>query len=93
VNSKLILTDGSGPATAKVAAGEATLVLTLISEIMPEPGDEVVGPLPAELQSYISFAIGANAKSSNAEAAHALIALLKGPTAAPVYKAKGMEQR
>ncbi|MGA2712879.1 MAG: substrate-binding domain-containing protein [Bryobacteraceae bacterium] len=93
VNSKLILTDGSGPATAKVAAGEATLVLTLISEIMPEPGDEVVGPLPAELQSYINFAIGAGSKTSNAEAARALIALLKGPTAAPVYKAKGMEQR
>jgi molybdate transport system substrate-binding protein len=93
VNAKLILTDGSGPATALVAAGKATLVLTLISEIMPEPGDEVVGPLPDELQTYISFAIGANAKSNNAGAAHAMIALLKGPTAAPVYKAKGMEQR
>jgi len=93
VKPKLILTEGSGPATAKVAAGEATLVLTLISEIMPEPGDEVAGPLPAELQSYINFAIGAGAKSSNAEAAHAMIALLKGPAAAPIYKAKGMEQR
>ena len=27
------------------------------------------------------------------EAARAMIALLKGPAAAPVYKAKGMEQR
>lgn len=93
VNAKLLLTNGSGPATAKVAAGEAGIVLTLISEILPERGDEVVGPLPAELESYITFAIGANAKSTDAEAAHALIALLKGPKAAPVYKAKGMEQR
>jgi len=93
VNSKLILTDGSGPATAKVAAGEAGVVLTLVSEIMPQRGVEVVGPLPEELQTYITFAMGASAKTNNAAAAHAMIALLKGPATAAVYKAKGMEQR
>ena len=48
----------------------------------------MAGPLPSELQSYISFATGVSAKTADAEAARAMIALLKGPTAAPVYKAK-----
>lgn len=69
------------------------MVITLISEILPVPGIELVGPLPAELQSYITLAAGAGAHARNAEVAQALIRFLSGPAAAPTFKAKGMEPR
>ncbi len=76
-----------------VASGQTAVVLTLISELMPVHGIDIVGPLPADLQGYVSFGAAANSKTPNAEAARALIAQLKAPAAAAVYKAKGMEAR
>jgi molybdate transport system substrate-binding protein len=93
VNPKLILTEGSGPAMASVAAGQAEMVLTLMSELLPVHGIKIVGPLPPDLQSYVSFGAAASTGANNAGAARTLIASLKDPTAAPVYKAKGMEPR
>jgi len=92
VKPKLILTQGSGRAMASVASGQAAVVMTLISELLPIPGIDIVGPLPPELQKYVTFAAAANAKSSNSAAAAGLIAVLREASAAPVYKAKGMEQ-
>ena len=91
--AKTMLTTGSGPATANVAEGKAEMVLTLASEILPVHGIELIGPLPGSLQGYVSFAAAAGAKAQNAEAAKAVIQFLKGASAAPVYKAKGMEAR
>lgn len=90
---KLLLTTGSGPAMESVASGKTAVVLTLISELMPVRGIEIAGPLPADLQGYVSFGAAASATTPNAEAARALIAQLKAPAAAAVYKAKGMEAR
>jgi molybdate transport system substrate-binding protein len=83
----------SGPANAMVAEGKADLILTLISEIVPAPGVALLGPLPADLQNYVSFAAGVNAHSKNVEAAKALINFLAGPAAASAFKAQGMETR
>lgn len=93
VKSKIILADGSGPATESVAEGKAAMVLTLFSEIVPTPGAEILGPLPGEYQSDIRFGAATSATSKNADAAKALIAFLTGPRAAPVMKSKGVEPR
>jgi molybdate transport system substrate-binding protein len=89
---KIVLTQGSGPAMASVAAGKVSLVMTLMSELLPVHGIDVVGPFPAELQNYVSFGAAVGAKASEPEGAKALIAFLKSADAAPVYKAKGMER-
>jgi len=93
IKAKTILTHGSGAATANVADGKAEIVLTLASEILPVHGIELAGPLPDALQGYINFAAGIGANAKNAESAKAMIQFLTGPSAAPVYKAKGMEAR
>lgn len=90
---KVTLVPSSDPATESVAEGKIGMVITLVSEIMPVKGLQVVGEIPAEFQSYISFIAATNAKSTNTAASGALIAFLKSPKAAPVYKAKGMEAR
>jgi molybdate transport system substrate-binding protein len=90
---KIVLAPGSGPATESVAAGKATFVITLFSEIVPIKGVEILGPLPGEYQSDIKFAAAVSATAKNAEAGKALIAFLKSPKAAAVLKAKGLEPR
>jgi molybdate transport system substrate-binding protein len=88
---KTILEQGSTRATARVANGDAELVLTLVSEILPAPGVELAGPIPAEFQNYVGFAAGMSAKPGNSPAAAAVIKLLSGPAVGPVLKAHGME--
>jgi molybdate transport system substrate-binding protein len=93
VKPRIILAQGSGPATESVAAGKAALVITLFSEIVPIHGVEILGPLPGELHYDIRFGAAASATTKNAEAARALIAFLAGPKAASTFKAKGVESR
>jgi len=90
VKPKIILAQGSGPATESVAKGQAAMVLTLFSEILPIEGVEVLGPFPGDYRFDIKFAAAANAKSQNAAAVKTFIAFLTSPAAAPVLKAKGI---
>jgi molybdate transport system substrate-binding protein len=93
MKAKTILTHGSVEADANVAAGKADIVLTLGSEILPAPGVQLVGPLPAAVERYVNFAAAVNGMTQNAETAKAVIKFLKSSAAAPVYQAKGMEAR
>jgi molybdate transport system substrate-binding protein len=89
---KTLLEQGSVRAATRVATGDAELLITLISEILPAPGVELVGPLPTQFQNYVSFAGAAAAKSDNAAAGKALISCLSGPNVAATLRAKGMEK-
>lgn len=91
MKSKIILTQGSGAAMASVAAGRVPIVMTLLSELLPVKGIDVVGLLPAEFQGYIRFGAGVAAQAEQPEAARAIIAFLRSGEASPVYSAKGME--
>ncbi|HEY2383798.1 MAG TPA: substrate-binding domain-containing protein [Terriglobia bacterium] len=88
---KLVLVQGSDASLNAVKGGKAEIILTLISEIMPDKGVELVGPLPDKFQSYVSFAAGVNAGAKNPDAANALIKFLSAPKAASTFKAKGIQ--
>lgn len=75
-----------------IASGDAELGLHQISEILPVKGTVLVGPLPAEIQSYTTYAGGVSPTVKDADAARALIGLLAGPSAAKVLQEKGMER-
>ena len=92
MSKKTLLEQGSVRAAAKVASGDAELLITLVSEILPAPGVELVGPLPTQFQNYVSFAGAAGVKSDNAAAGKSLISCLSGPNVAATLKAKGMEK-
>ena len=81
----------AGAAPASVGKGESDLVLTLISEILPEPGVALAGPIPSEFQTYIGFSAAPSPKAAASPTAAAVIKFLDSPTAAAIYKAKGME--
>jgi molybdate transport system substrate-binding protein len=89
---KTLLEQGSVRAAEKVASGQAELLITLVSEILPAPGVDLVGSLPARFQHPVSFATAVGKSASNATAGKSLIACLSGPDVASVLKAKGMER-
>ena len=81
----------AGAAPASVAKGESDLVMTLISEILPEPGVELAGPLPSDFQTYLVFSAAPSPKASTNGNVLSLIKFLKTPAVASTYSAKGME--
>jgi molybdate transport system substrate-binding protein len=82
----------SGGAVAEhVARGEAELGIHQISEILPVKGIALVGPLPAEIQSYTIYAAGVGANAREADAAKDLLKALTGPSVAEVLRSKGMD--
>jgi len=74
-----------------VAKGEVELGMVVITQILTTPGVELVGPLPPEIQSYVTFTAGVSTSSKAPDAAKQLLKFLSGPTAIPVMKAQGME--
>src|SRR5688572_23190197 len=74
-----------------VKSGEAEIGIHQISEIVSEKGVTLVGPLPAEIQNYTTYAVGLSAAAKDAEAAKAFIKVLTGPSLPTVLKSKGME--
>ena len=74
-----------------VAKGEAAVGMFNISEILPSEGVALVGPLPREVQSYITFAASVVAGSPSADAARLYIASLTAPGARRHWEAAGLE--
>ncbi len=79
------------PVAGVVARGEAELGFQQISELLPIPGADLVGPLPDEVQKITVFSAGVVAGSKEPEAARALIAFLASPVAAPTLRKSGLE--
>jgi molybdate transport system substrate-binding protein len=76
---------------AVVARGEAEIGFQQISELLPVPGVEYVGPLPPEVQRFTVFSAGVAARASNPTAALMLIRFLASPAAARAISTSGME--
>jgi molybdate transport system substrate-binding protein len=80
-----------GAAAEFVAKGDADVAIQLIPELASVPGVEVVGPFPAEIQTYIVLTGGVGNNAKDKASAQALIKFLTTPAAISVIKAKGME--
>ena len=74
-----------------VAKGEAEIGLQQINVILPMAGVDYVGPLPAELQGCVEFAVGGLAVSKQPDAAQAMVKFVSSPEAAPLIRKGGME--
>ena len=88
IKAKAVETDGE-QVSEFVAEGKVELGLIVIPNIMSVPGAEVVGPLPAAINSIVMFTAGVSSASPNQQVARELIRLMKSPEAKPVIKAKG----
>lgn len=80
--------EGFAPA---IASGDAELLVVTIPLIIGGAA-ELVGPVPADIQFYNSFAGGVSAGAKQPEAAAAFLKMLTSAEVEPVLKANGMER-
>jgi molybdate transport system substrate-binding protein len=76
---------------ANIAKGGAEIGFFNISEIVPVKGVTLVGPLPAELQSYITFGGAVHAHSKAPKVSAAFLQALADPSERDTWKAGGFE--
>ena len=79
------------PVGAVVARGEAEIGFQQVSELLPVPGIDFLGPLPVDIQQITIFAAGLRSSANEPDAARALIRFITAPAAAPVIRKTGME--
>jgi molybdate transport system substrate-binding protein len=79
------------PVAALVAKGEADLGFQQLSELIGQPGIEVVGPLPPAIQSVTVFSAGVSAASRDPESARALVAYFASVETNGAKRRHGME--
>lgn len=92
VKPKLVPISGGQTASA-VGRGEAELAVVPVTSILAAaPEVELVGPFPAELQSYIEFAIGISADATDPDAVAQLSNFLTSAAADDILAARGVER-
>lgn len=82
---------GAGEAPVLVADGEIELVLTLVSELLREPGVQYLGPLPPEVQGYVDFSAGESVDAQDPAAVGALVDFLSTPAFIAALEEHGLE--
>ena len=90
IKSKVKQVQGE-PAGGVVARGEAEIAFQQVGELLPVPGIDFVGPLPADIQQITGFSAGLHGAAKQPDAARALVKFLTAPAAAPVIRKNGME--
>jgi molybdate transport system substrate-binding protein len=91
IGTRTKLVPPAKPLLDLVAAGGVDFGFNPISEILPDPRVELVGPLPAPIQKYTRYVASLVEGSRQPDAFKALIAFLSSAEAAAVLKAKGFE--
>lgn len=79
------------PVGAAVARGEAEIGFQQLSELLPVPGIDLIGPLPADVQQVTVFSAGLHVAARQPGAALALVEFLTAPAATPIIRRKGMD--
>jgi molybdate transport system substrate-binding protein len=76
---------------AVVARGDAELGFQQVSELLPDPGVDYVGPLPEGAQRVTIFSAGIATVAKSPEAGKALIQFLASPAATAAIVKSGLE--
>jgi molybdate transport system substrate-binding protein len=79
------------PVATLVAQGDADLGIQQLSELIGQPGIEVVGRLPPEIQAVTVFSAGVSTTSAEREAANAFVGYLVSAEAQGAIRRYGME--
>jgi molybdate transport system substrate-binding protein len=79
------------PVATLVANGDADLGFQQLSELIGQPGIEVVGPLPPDIQAVTVFSAGVSMRSQDPERARAFVAYLASVETEDAKRRYGME--
>jgi molybdate transport system substrate-binding protein len=90
MKSKIVIPDPGTPVGEVVAKGDAEIGIQQISELLPVPGIEIVGPLPEPLQKITTFSGGVLAAAKEPSLAEALLKFVAAESPG-LLKQKGLE--
>jgi molybdate transport system substrate-binding protein len=90
MTSKIVIPDPGTPVGEVVAKGDAEIGIQQISELLPVPGVEIVGPLPEPLQKITIFSGGVLTAANEPEGAAALLEFVAAKSL-PLLRQKGLE--
>jgi len=90
INRKAIRPQRGSQVADAVADGRAEIGNTNLSELVPNKGVKVIGPIPDPHGLVISYVGGIATDSPNPEAARALLAVLTSPAAREKFRAAGL---
>jgi molybdate transport system substrate-binding protein len=90
VNAKATIVP-TGLTGEPVARGEVEMAVQQVSELKAVPGLDIVGPLPASLQTPGMFSAAVFADAAGATLARAFLGTLASPEAAPAFTAAGLK--
>jgi molybdate transport system substrate-binding protein len=79
------------PVGSLLAHGDADLGFQQLSEFLDLPGIDILGPLPAGIQTITVFTAGVGTRSAHSDGARAFIAHLISPATATAKEKLGME--
>lgn len=79
------------PVAALIARGDVELGFQQLSELAHEPGIDVVGPLPPEIQSTTTFAAAIAVNAGDADAAQAFLVWLASAACDAAKRRHGMQ--
>jgi molybdate transport system substrate-binding protein len=79
------------PVAKLVANGDADLCFQQLSELIDQPGIQIAGPLPPEIQAVTVFSAGISATSRDADGARAFVAYLASAETGDAKRRHGME--
>lgn len=79
------------PVGQLVARGDADLGFQQLSEFLDVDGIDIVGPLPAEIQTITVFTAGVGARAAHPDGARAFVAYLTSPETQALKQQLGMD--
>jgi len=88
---RTIVETRSGGSLLVIVEGKVDYGFAIATEIIGNPDVAFIGPMPAELQSYMVLTAAASSSAKEAGAARAFIEFLRSDAARAVMQRKGME--
>jgi molybdate transport system substrate-binding protein len=89
--TRTLVAPPGAPVATLVANGDAELGFQQLSELIGQPGIEVIGPLPPEIQAVTVFSAGISTMSLDPEGARAFVAYLVSVETEKAKRRHGME--
>jgi molybdate transport system substrate-binding protein len=90
VKKKALMQTSGGAVAAAVASGAAEIGITFTSELLPNKGVKIVGPIPQSIGLVVAYAAGIATASAQAEPARALVTYMTRPASHDHFKEAGL---